>query len=744
MAGSGLRDREDLTLDLVGVAGLTALAGGLVLLSSSQEFGFDLGATVAGVASQLSVTLPAAVLVVVVTALDLAAGFTVARLARRVPFGSVGEAVMWATVGTLLKNAVLLGLLGGVGLFRAPVMLAVNVALVTPIAVQLGRRARVPEPERRWSAGLRARLSGLGSWPLAALFAVIWAGPVILQLASPVVPFLDVLPNHVAPAEHLRAFGAFDPLTATQSPIYGPSRSLLGYVAWLGALTVMSGLPAALAISAFILPSAVLVAVGLHRLGRVLVGPDVPLWPWILLAFALTTSFARLGDVRGTVVVLPFACAALGLVAEVMDRPAAESDPWWSGSGTVTGLALGAAILVHPVIGALAVATVGLVTMARPAALAPHGLVATVVASIIGLPQAATMAGVALPTATLAVSVVAAIAVGAWLDRAMRWPARRSIVAAAAARLPVVLVALLGAGAVLALLTLPDVVTDLGPAAIVSGAGLTLEAIQILLVVLVGGWAIGSRAARAPVVLLAALAGVAAAVATQLIPGDGDALARALRFELPKTLHYWIPVGVAVGAGATLGLVRVTSRLTWPLGPILLGIFVVAAALPLRPEPIDRLHLGERRWSEALAAELGYAATGYWRGYPDAREILDGPRRELIEAVQAEIAAGRLGPDTGVLHVARTFQQWDATPLGVFAGVTETTVSPDAEFSIHTVGGRLHLLEDLDALLDSGGFEYVLLEPSNELPTDVRTRIELAGFGVIYQNERGLLFRLST
>ena len=94
--------------------------------------------------------------------------------------------------------------------------------------------------------------------------------------------------------------------------------------------------------------------------------------------------------------------------------------------------------------------------------------------------------------------------------------------------------------------------------------------------------------------------------------------------------------------------------------------------------------------------------------------------------------------------MARTFQQWDATPLGVFAGVTETTVSPDAEFSIHTVGGRLHRLEDLDALLASGRFDYVLLEPSDDLPTDIRTRIELAGFDVVYENQRGTLFRVST
>jgi hypothetical protein len=242
------------------------------------------------------------------------------------------------------------------------------------------------------------------------------------------------------------------------------------------------------------------------------------------------------------------------------------------------------------------------------------------------------------------------------------------------------------------------------------------------------------------VVLLAAGVGIAAAIVTQLIPGDAGLLGSALRFELPKTLHYWIPVTVAVAAGASLALVRVSPRLPRSARPLLLGAFVVAAALPLRPDPIDALHLGERRWSEALAADLGYAATGFWRGYPDSRNVIDGPGLELVDAVRSRISAGSIGPSTGVLHVARSFQQWRSTPLGVFAGVTETTVSPDAEFSIHTAGGRLHRLDDLDTLLSSGDFELVLLEPSDDLPPDVRDRIVEAGFRPIFDNARGVLF----
>jgi len=740
MVGSGLRDREDIALDLVGVAGLTALAAGLVLLAPSDELGFDAAAAAGGVLGQLSTTLPAAVALAAVAAFDLAAGLAVARFARRTPFSSLGEALTWATVGAVLKNVVLLGLLGGLGLFRAPILWVVDGALVAPLAGEAVRRLRSGDGSALRLGAWLDRMAAFGSLPLAALAGAVWAGPLILQLASPVVPFIDVLPNHVAPAEHLRAFGGFDPLTTTQSPIYGPSRTLLGYVGWLGALTTMSGLPAALAVSAFIVPSAILVAVGGHALARSIVGPGLRLWPWVVLAFALTTSFARLGDVRGTVVVLPFVCAGLALAADRLSRAAGAPDPWWPGTGTAIGLALGVAILVHPVIGALAAATLALVGMARPAAFAVDGPIAGLVTTIVAGPQIATMLGIALPAWTLAAAAVLAIAAGATLGPLAErpgWPGRLELLVA---RLPLVLVGVLAALVVLILLTLPDLLEGATPDALWTAGELAFEAVQVLLVVLVAGWALGSPAARSPIVILGALAGIAAAVATQLIPGDAGLLGRALRFELPKTLYYWIPVTIALGAGATLAHVHGSPRLPWQARHLVLGLFVVIAALPLRAEPIDTLHLGERRWSEALAFDLRFAATGYWRGYPDSRQILDGPRLELVAAVREEILAGRLGPDDGVLHVARTFQQWDATPLGVFAGVIETTVSPDAEFSIHTVGGRLHRLDELDDLLAPRAFGYVLLEPSDSLPGDVRQRILGAGYVSIFKNDRGQLF----
>ena len=171
--------------------------------------------------------------------------------------------------------------------------------------------------------------------------------------------------------------------------------------------------------------------------------------------------------------------------------------------------------------------------------------------------------------------------------------------------------------------------------------------------------------------------------------------------------------------------------------------FVGTVALPIRTIPIDAFHLGEHRLSETLSIAMRWAQSGFWVGFPDSRYIVDAPRKEILAAVRAEIAAGRIGPDTPILHIAGSFQQWVATPLGVFDGVTETDVTPDAVTSIHTVGGRLHPLDDLAVLLASRTYPYLLFEPDPEkLPSGIRDAIVAAGYMPTFTNNQGELFVL--
>ena len=763
MLGRELRSRDAIAVDLVGVAGISAFLLGLTWLQASEHLGFDPSAALDGVLSQLAVTLPAALLVFGASALELGAGLVLVRLVRRRPFDSSAEALLAAMVAAVLKDTLLLGTLAAFGLFLQPILIAIDVAIIG--LAWLPRASGWTRPILD-VPGWRAAIGGIGSLALAALVGIVWIGPVILQLASPVVPFVDVLPNYVGPVEHLRTFGWFSPLDATQSPIIGPSRTVLGYDGLLGSLATMTNLPGGLAISGFILPQTILVAAGAHRLatalrdGRARDG-GVSIGVWALLAFALSQPFARLADARGTVVVVPLVLLGLAVAAELLrrdgddatvDGSAATEDPWRIGRGTVMGLAFGAATLVHPVIGFLAIATVAIAALVRPIELAPAAFVATLTSGLIALPQAATMAGLSVPTialgAWLPIAIVVGAAAGIAIGRSpgLAWGLVRLAMAVRWIALAVVVAGVGGAFALDAL----DVA--LLPKAWEQGWKLILESSGLLLLVVAVGIALGSRGARSVLVLAGLGVGVGAVALVSVLPGGLGLLGDALSFEVPKTVHYWLSMIAAAGAAAALAHLWTHARLPLLARAAGLGAFVVLAALPLRPSPIDAYHLGEHRWSETFAIDLRWAGSGFWTGFPDSRTVVDAPRQAILDALRSEIVAGRLRHDTDVLHVARTFQQWESTPLGVFAGVQESSLSLEPEVSHHTVGGRLYgsgdpveLQTQLDVRLFGRSFtEYVVLEPRGlpeGLPEALRASILNHGFVSIFANEQGEVFR---
>jgi hypothetical protein len=227
--------------------------------------------------------------------------------------------------------------------------------------------------------------------------------------------------------------------------------------------------------------------------------------------------------------------------------------------------------------------------------------------------------------------------------------------------------------------------------------------------------------------LLAVLA--AAAIPWQTLGIDG------VDFEVTKTLHYWTPVFLAVLAAAALRGVWTRPDLVPWTRTVAIGLFLVTAALPIRATPIEPLHLGEHRMSETLSIDLRFAETGFWVGYPDSRTVVNAAQQELVDRLRDEVRAGLLQPTTPVLHVAFNFQQWDATPIGVFGGMLETMVSEQTEVSSHTAGGRLHPFSALDAQL-AEAFPYVVLEPEG-LPADTRDRILVAGYEPIFANGQG-------
>jgi hypothetical protein len=283
---------------------------------------------------------------------------------------------------------------------------------------------------------------------------------------------------------------------------------------------------------------------------------------------------------------------------------------------------------------------------------------------------------------------------------------------------------------------------DRVPGALDRTVTLVQESSGILLIVLVAGALFGSTGARSPLIWAGTLVGVVAVLFANVLPDDLGFLGDALRFEVPKSVHYWLSSVAAAGAAVAIAFLWSTDRLPWLVRAAGLAAFIAIAALPLRPKPIDSRHLGEHRWSETFAIDLKYADSGYWVGFPDSRTIVDEPRQEILDAVRAEIDAGRLEHDTPVLHIAESFQQWVATPLGVFDGVTESFISLDPEVSHQTVGGRLEGFEQLPAFLEERSFPYVVLEPDG-VPEGTRDQLIAAGYASIFANDQGEVFVFS-
>ena len=681
-------------LEGVSALGIAAILVGIWMLNGTQLESSWTGA-LEGVVSQLPVTLPATLAVLFATAVQIVAGAVVVRALRGRPYRSVIDALLGGLVGAVVIGLVCLMLLGSLGWFVAPALVVVN-----GVAIGLGWFVRP------WFAE-PMRLKVGRPTVARALVVLAWSGAVILQLASPVVPFIDVLPNHVAPAQHLATFGAFDVLTTAPSPIYGPSRMFLGYTGLLGTVTVLSGQPAGLAVSAVILPAAVLVGAGMARLASTIHGVGVG-W-WMLIAFVLTESFARMADARATVIVLALTAFCLVELLEGDERA----------KPLTLAVALGATLFFHPLIGLMTAAVVGGMVAVQPDRHARLGVPALIGGAILALPQAATMVGLGLPSALGLVVVPPAIG-AVWLfdrwDAGRRWFAFGIRWAAIAAVVLVVVAALPSADRWMS-----------------TFSGFFLDYPVLVLTVLVAG-AVAGRRTFAVVPVLAFGIGLLAVLAAAAVPWQALGI-EGIDFEVTKTLHYWVPVFLAVMAAYALRAVWMRPDLVEWTRVVAIGLFLILAALPLRATPIDAFHLGEHRMSETLSIDLRFAQTGFWLGYPDARTVINAEQQELVGRLRDEVTAGLLESTTPVLHVAFNFQQWDATPVGVFGGMIETMVSIETEASSHTAGGRLHPFTDLEPMLQEA-FPYVLLEPEG-LPPETRDLVLAAGFESIFANGQG-------
>jgi hypothetical protein len=244
-----------------------------------------------------------------------------------------------------------------------------------------------------------------------------------------------------------------------------------------------------------------------------------------------------------------------------------------------------------------------------------------------------------------------------------------------------------------------------------------------------------------PLALTGVAVAIVFAVGVTLLP-QTSLVWRGIRDEVGgKTLQYWAPLFLATAAAGLLGAL-------WEIGPgpgrMLVGrlsvaALVLVAALPIREGSVDSFQNTEHRFSEQLSVGLNKAQYGAWMRWPDGRLVIDAPRRRMVAALRTEQRRGRLGPRTQVLHLARDYNSWVATPLAVFTGTIETTLSLDPDRSPHALGGRLLHVSALARLLGPR-YRYVVLEPAGLSP-GIADEITASGYRVTFSNAQGEIFR---
>lgn len=731
-------------LSVVLLAGFAVLWVGLEVVSLSAQWGFSISGAMNGILSQMTVTGPAAVLMAAAMTANVLTGAAVLRLAGTPAFRSLTDLVLAGFATAVILDAATLFVLGSAGFYGWPELVLLHAAVAAT-----------------WYAGgsprllagpVRARFSRPAAW--WPLVLALWAGPLIVQLASPTVPFLDVLPNHVAPVEHVRIFGSFATLTTSPSPIYGPSRLILGYVALLSQVTTITNLDAVLAEAAFGLPLTILLVLALRRLAGRLFGGGASFW--VLLTFPLAFMFMRIPDARDTVVVFPLAALALIRISEQLDpRTSARTSD--NRPDLILTFALGGAFLMHPIIGLVTFTAAAGALLFYPARLARKLIPAMVSGAIIAIPQVLTMSGIGAPAWVGIVYLAIGVALAFPLASGVAWIADR---VAPPRELPAYWRAALLVVAILALLRIAqthisapdDPVTEV-----------PRDFIRILDLCLLGAVLSVFRLGRGWILLGCGIAAGLGAWAASGLVGTNGFTEQAVHFEVPKTLQYWIPAMLAIGAAGGLAAILRLRRLGL-LRQMAIGAFLFVSLFPIT-EPVAigplvindsrvnaplaaNFQVSEHRGAESLGLAMLEAEVGYWdqssssKPYTDARLIIDAPRREVVAKLRAEEQAGRLGPSTKVLNIASSFQQWVAIPIGVFTGAMETSISLDPEVSIHTDGGRLLGFVDLPWELGAD-YGYVVLQPDGlppEVLANAQSHILGSGYRAIWSNSQATIY----
>jgi hypothetical protein len=551
-----------------------------------------------------------------------------------------------------------------------------------------------------WRRPPRFKLHALTSGQKLALLAtgLLAVSYLPLQLASPVVPFMDVL-SYPSSVQRILTFHVYLPFDNDPYGCWGRYAVTPYLELFYTILALGSGLHlAVLAESAAMMPMAALLIFSAYRLGKTIFC-DTAGGMASLLLFA-TCLFRRAQGMRGTAVA--FVLIGLGF-AFFMDSQRRRI------TLAVGAAMLGTAVGSHAIDGALGLITAGIGLSLWLAEgdfnrfLA--GAIALAGASLCAVPELLVGLDSPMPYPVIPLILLgggALIVAGA----AVLSPA---VVARRDFELRVSSVLMIGG---LVFLTLfrhafaPDslyakVESNLPLLFVFSFAGL-VAALGIVL----GEQPLRCRyAALAAVTLMLglladcvdpALRAIGHTAATQMMTGDVSI----------KLTDYWSPYFLIFPAGFLFALA--CDRWSAPLTLfVLLTILIYPWQQFAAPVDYDSL---EHAISEQWAFNLHTAATGYWIGDNDHHWKFDHDGWRLIEALNQEIAAGRITPATHILHLTDTISSWSMVQFSIMTGINDDPIEYQHDPNNQWEGGsRVRGLDQLGAAMKDRP-PYILIQ----------------------------------
>ncbi|MDD5317930.1 MAG: hypothetical protein PHF51_04355 [Candidatus ainarchaeum sp.] len=668
----------------------------------------DLSAGIAGAGSQLSVTIPALAGTMLGFAAMLAIGAAIAfRLQGKTRLGFPELLLASFVLGALATYPVLL-VLGALKAYSAASLALVTLAFAA-CAFGEGVHAQIASRAREWVSGIPGMFSGEVGWLL--LFALIFGGVpcLLLQLASPVPPFMDVAPNHIAPVQQVLTFNEYHPESNNPAPEYGISRVFPGYVSVFSFIASFSGAGAAHAISAFAFFLFLLQICAVFSLGKNLFGEKAGAWA---AAFFLL-SFAQLrgNDVRATTMVLVFAASALSFYALYSRGKTGVLLP---------ASALAAALLVHPMLGGFAFLALAAVALAYLAS-GSLGRFArdAQIHSLALLPFAYAMLPLAtrfVPAAT-AYAAIPALASAALLFWAFsKREARAGITAAGAGALLAMQAAFLAFQIRAGNVAFADALRSYPAIAFPGLVGLGLAAWQWC-----GAFSgaksgrLGKAASAAPAIALALLLPtLAAATLAPLLPPASGELQSILN-ELPfKSGVAWATYALVFPAGMLAA--SVTSRVSSAKGArgvpgFIASLALSSAVLAILIHPVLGIaDSGPDTVSEQWGSHALDASRGYFQGWWDSREMIGPEQKWVCDYLAGEARAGRLEYGSLVLQYSGEAFNWIEYPVAAFSGATVALVSDkDEPDNPHMQGSRRTWIANWGGLLSENP-DYVLVQ----------------------------------